>query len=130
VVPDSWEFSGRKTAAYISCLASGATRTVIRLADVESGLSARRIARRLSSVSGLYGYLVAQGDAPVRANPVPRGLMTRRQGGTVRSRTVPLVRVARTLPRILSPAEPDRLAGRCAVVGGEPEMVIRRVQGP
>ena len=89
---------------------------MIRLADVESGLSARRIARRLSSVSGLYGYLVARGDAPVRANPVPRGLMTRRQGGTVRSRTVPLVRVARTLPRILSPAEADRLAGRCAVV--------------
>ena len=56
-------------------------RTVIRLADGESGLSARTIARRLSSVSGLYAYLVARGDTPVRANPVPRGLMTRRQGG-------------------------------------------------
>jgi integrase/recombinase XerD len=91
-------------------------RTVIRLADVESGLSARTIARRLSSVSGLYGYLVARGDSPVRANPVPRGLMTRRPGGTVRSRTAPLVRVPRTVPRILSPAEADRLVGRCAVV--------------
>jgi len=40
---------------------------------------------------------------------VPRGLMTRRQGGSVRSRTAPLVRVPRTLPRILSPAEADRL---------------------
>jgi site-specific recombinase XerD len=29
-------------------------RTVVRLADRESGLSARTIARRLSSVSGLY----------------------------------------------------------------------------
>jgi len=35
--------------------------------------------------------------------------MTRRQGGSVRSRTAPLVRVPRTLPRILPPAEADRL---------------------
>jgi len=86
-------------------------RTVVRLADRESGLSARTIARRLSSVSGLYAYLVARGDTPVRAGPVPRGLMTRRQGGTMRSRMAPLVRVPRTLPRILSPVEADRLAG-------------------
>jgi integrase/recombinase XerD len=84
-------------------------RTVVRLADRESGLSARTIARRLSSLSGLYAYLVARGDTPVLINPVPRGLMTRRQGGTMRSRTAPLVRVPRTLPRILSPAEADRL---------------------
>src|SRR5215471_9156754 len=44
-------------------------RTVVRLADRESGLSARTIARRLSSVSGLYAYLVARGDTPV---PPPR----------------------------------------------------------
>src|SRR5262250_209220 len=30
---------------------------MVRLADRESGLSARTIARRLSSVSGLYAYL-------------------------------------------------------------------------
>jgi site-specific recombinase XerD len=84
-------------------------RTVVRLADRESGLSARTIARRLSSVSGLYAYLVARGDTPVQVNPVPRGLMTRRQGGTMRSRMVPLVRVPRTLPRILPPEEADRL---------------------
>jgi Phage integrase, N-terminal SAM-like domain len=42
----------------------------------ESGLSARTIARRLSSVSGLYAYLVARGDTPVQVNPVPRGLLT------------------------------------------------------
>jgi len=86
-------------------------RTVVRLADRESGLSARTIARRLSSVSGLYAYLVARGDTPVQANPVPRGLLTRRQGGTMRSRIAPLVRVPRTLPRILSPEEADRLIG-------------------
>jgi site-specific recombinase XerD len=84
-------------------------RTVVRLADRESGLSARTIARRLSSVSGLYAYLVARGDTPVQVNPVPRGLLTRRAGGSVRSRTAPLVRVPRTLPRILSPGEADRL---------------------
>src|SRR5258705_3115340 len=86
-------------------------RTVVRLADGESGLSARTIARRLSSVSGFYAYLVARGDTPVQVNPVPRGLLTRRQGGSRRSRTAPLVRVPRTLPRILSPREADRLVG-------------------
>jgi integrase/recombinase XerD len=86
-------------------------RRVIRLADRESGLSVRTIAGRLSSVPGLYAYLVARGDTPVRVNPVPRGLMTRRQGGTMRSRMAPLVRVSRTLPRILSPEEADRLVG-------------------
>jgi integrase/recombinase XerD len=55
---------------------------VVRLADRESGLSARTIARRLSSVPGLYAYLVARGDTPVQANLVPRGLLTRRQGGS------------------------------------------------
>jgi integrase/recombinase XerD len=84
-------------------------RSVVRMADRESGLSARTIARRLSSVSGLYAYLIARGDTPVRASPVPRGLSTRRQGGPKRSRTVPLVRVPRTLPKILAPAEVDRL---------------------
>ena len=86
-------------------------RSVVRLADRESGLSARTIARRLSSVSGLYAYLIARGDTPVRASPVPRGLSTRRPGGSKRSRTVPLVRVPRTLPKILAPGEVDRLLG-------------------
>ena len=86
-------------------------RTVVRLADRESGLSARTIARRLSSVSGLYGYLIARGDTPVQVSPVPRGLPTRHRGGAARSRVAPLVRVPRTLPRILSPQEADRLLG-------------------
>lgn len=84
-------------------------RTVVRMADRESGLSARTIARRLSSVSGFYAYLIARGDVGVTGNPVPRGLSTRRQGGAQRSRQVPLVRVPRTLPKILSPGEVDRL---------------------
>jgi integrase/recombinase XerD len=84
-------------------------RSVVRLVDRESGLSARTIARRLSSVSGLYAYLIARGDTPVQVSPVPRGLATRRQGGSRKSRLVPLVRVPRTLPRILAPEEVDRL---------------------
>jgi integrase/recombinase XerD len=86
-------------------------RSVVRIADRESGLSARTIARRLSSISGLYSYLVARADVGVRSNPVPRGLSTRRSGGSARSRTTPLVRVPRTLPKILSPDEVDRLFG-------------------
>jgi Phage integrase, N-terminal SAM-like domain len=84
-------------------------RSVIRIADRGSGLSARTMARRLSSVSGFYPYLVARGDAPVISNPVPRGLSTRRQGGSKRSQSVPLVRVPRTLPTILSPTEVQSL---------------------
>src|SRR5436190_14408900 len=86
-------------------------RKVVRLADGESGLSARTIARRLSSVAGFYAYLVARGDTELRANPVPRGLSTRRDRGSKRSRTVPLVRVPRTLPKILAPVEIDALFG-------------------
>ncbi len=86
-------------------------RSVVRVADRESGLSARTIARRLASISGLYSYLVARGDTSVRTNPVPRGLSTRRSGGSARTRTVPLVRVPRTLPKILEPSEVDRLLG-------------------
>ena len=44
-------------------------RTVVRLTDRESGLSARTIARRPSLVSGLYACLVAHGDTPVQVNP-------------------------------------------------------------
>ncbi len=87
-------------------------RTVVRLADRESGLAASTIARRLSSVSGLYAYLVARGDTPVTANPVPRGLPTRRDRGSKRSRMVPLVRVPRRLPKLLTPAEVDALIGK------------------
>jgi integrase/recombinase XerD len=84
-------------------------RRVVRITDRESRLSARTIARRLSTVSGFYAYLVARGDTPVETSPVPRGLATRRQAGSVTSRTVPLVRVPRTLPKVLSPVEVDAL---------------------
>jgi site-specific recombinase XerD len=37
-------------------------RSVVRLADRESGLSARTIARRLSWVSGFYAYAIVRGE--------------------------------------------------------------------
>ena len=86
-------------------------RTVVRLADGESRLSPRTIARRLASVSGFYAYVVARGDTPLSVNPVPRGLATRRRGGSKRAQTVPLVRVPKTLPKVLTPGEVTALFG-------------------
>ena len=50
-------------------------RTVVRMSDGESGLSARTIARRLSSVSGFYAYLVARGDTLGRDEPGAAGAL-------------------------------------------------------
>ncbi len=72
------------------------------------GLSARTIRRRLSSVSGFYAYLVVRGDTSVNRNPVPRGLVTRRERSGPKRRA-PLIRTPTTLPRVLSPDEVDRL---------------------
>ena len=80
-----------------------------RLQVAEAGrpaVSARTLRRRLSSVSGLYGFLLARGDVSV--NPVPRGLPTRRERQRP-GQGVPLVRVPRTLPQILDPGEVDAL---------------------
>ena len=78
----------------------------LQVADSVGGVSTRSVRRRLSSVSGLFGYLHARGD--VATNPVPRGLPTRRERQRPRQ-GVPLVRSSRTLPRILTPAEVDAL---------------------
>jgi hypothetical protein len=68
------------------------------------GVAARTVRRRLSSVSGLFGFLLARGD--VEVNPVPLGLPTRRERQRPRQ-GVPLVCTPRTLPRILEPAAVD-----------------------
>lgn len=83
---------------------------VVRIEDGEAGLAARTIARRLSSVAGLYSYLLARGDAGVASNPVPRGLASRRPGSRGRG-GVRLVRTPRTLPRVLSAADASALLG-------------------
>jgi integrase/recombinase XerD len=82
---------------------------VVRLEDGEVGLSARTIKRRLASVSGLFSYLVVRGTFRVHHNPVPRSMATRRPSGQPGRWTAPLIRTPRTLPRVLSPAEVDRL---------------------
>ena len=81
----------------------------MRLEDGEAGLAARTIARRLSSVRGLYGYLTARGDSGVTRNPVPTSLAARRPSGRHGRGGVPLIRTPRTLPRVLSPAAVDAL---------------------
>jgi integrase/recombinase XerD len=83
---------------------------VVRIEDGEPGLAARTIARRLSSVAGLFAYLLARGDAGIASNPVPRGLAGRRPGRRGRG-GVRLVRTPRTLPRVLSPSDVDALLG-------------------
>ena len=95
---------------FITAQRSAGDPNVIRLVDGESGLSARTIKRRLSSLSSMFSFLVARGD--VAGNPVPAGLPTRRsryRGG----RGVPLVRTPRTLPRIVDPDEVDALLAAC-----------------
>jgi integrase/recombinase XerD len=79
---------------------------VVRLADGEAGLSARTIKRRVATVSGFFGWLTIVGA--VSANPVPRGLSTRRRG---RRSGVPLVRTPRTLPKVLDAGEVNALLG-------------------
>ena len=82
---------------------------VVRLEDAEPGLAARTIARRLSSVRGLYAYLAARGDTGVSRNPVPTSLAARRPGARRGKGGVPLIRTPRTLPRVLAPSEVDAL---------------------
>jgi site-specific recombinase XerD len=83
---------------------------VVRIADGSAGLSAATIKRRLAAVSCLYGYLITRDDVDVSANPVPRGIATRKsrsRGG----RGLPLVRGVRRLPRILDADEVESLMG-------------------
>jgi integrase/recombinase XerD len=82
---------------------------VVRISDGESGLSAHTIKRRLSSVSGLYSYLMMVGEHD--RNPVPNGLSVRRRVRRGRGAFTPLVRAPRTLPKILDPVEVDALFG-------------------
>ena len=73
---------------------------------VSAGVSTPTVARRLSMISGFFGYLQARGN--VAANPVPRGLPTRRERLRP-GQGVPLTRRTRRLPRILTPSDVDAL---------------------
>jgi hypothetical protein len=95
--------------AFITAQRAGgaAGHGVLQTVDPEdAGVSAATVRRRLSIVSGFFSFLQARGD--VEANPVPRGLPTRRERSRPRQ-GVPLVRATRKLPRILAPAEVDAL---------------------
>lgn len=82
---------------------------VVRLADGEAGLAARTIRRRLAVMSGLFNWLVLCGD--MAANPVPRGMATRRTGAGGRPAGSPLIRTPRTLPKVLDPSDVIKLLG-------------------
>jgi integrase/recombinase XerD len=92
--------------AFMTAQRAGGQGRLQVAAENAAGVSPRTLRRRLSSVSGLYSFLQARGD--VAANPVPRGLPTRRERQRPRQ-GVPLVKVTRTLPVILSPPEVDAL---------------------
>jgi hypothetical protein len=88
-------------------------RQVVRISDRESGLSARTIARRLSSVAGLYAYLMARGDTAVRSNPVPRGLTSSdsatsaaNHSGSAKARSARSLPTQ--LPKLVSPTPSSR----------------------
>lgn len=82
---------------------------VVRLADGGSGMTARTIRRRLAVLSGLFNWLVLCGD--MAANPVPRGMATRRTGAGGRPTGAPLIRTPRTLPKVLDPTSVIALLG-------------------
>ena len=83
-------------------------------AHPDSGLSNRTIKRRLAAVSGLYEYLRVCSDTPPKANPVPRGLVTRSTFWSSKFGNhgmSPLIRVPQTLPRPLDSEEVTRFLG-------------------
>ena len=88
--------------------ARAGAENVVRISDGGAGLSSATVRRRLAAVSAFYGYLLVRGDTGVEANPVPRGLPTRRER---RGGRQPLVRAVRRLPRILEPEEVVALMG-------------------
>ena len=100
------EVTAADVLGFVSAQFAGAGTLGLHPVPGESPISARTVRRRLSSVSGLFAYLTACGEVAV--NPVPRGLPTRRERLRP-SQGVPLVRTARTLPRILDPGEVDAL---------------------
>jgi integrase/recombinase XerD len=104
------EVSAADVFAFLAQQRTPRLEKVVRIEDGEAGLSARTIARRLSSVAGLFEYLIVRGDVGVERNPVPRGLAGRRAGQRGRG-GVRLVRRPKTLPRVLSPVEVNGLLG-------------------
>jgi integrase/recombinase XerD len=109
------EVTSADVLGFITAQRTGSDGRGLRVVAEGVGLSARTVRRRLSSVSGLFAYLLARGDVTV--NPVPRGLPTRRERQRPRQ-GVPLVRTPRTLPQILAPRRGRPTAGGVAHSSG------------
>jgi integrase/recombinase XerD len=62
---------------FMAAQRSGGRAGLHMAGDDSGGVSTRTLRRRLSSISGLFAFLQARGDVP--ANPVPRGLPSRRE---------------------------------------------------
>jgi hypothetical protein len=102
------EVTSTDVLAFMTVQRHGGSGSGLALVDGVPGLSARTLRRRLSSVSGLFGYLHARGDVTI--NPVPRGLPTRREKHRPRQ-GVPLV-------RHFANAAADPVSGRGGCVDG------------
>jgi integrase/recombinase XerD len=100
------EVSSAEVLRFITAQRTGSDGRGLRVVTDGAGLSARTVRRRLSSVSGLFAYLLARGDVTI--NPRTARVATRRERQRPRQR-VPLMRTPRTLPQILAPIEVDRL---------------------
>ncbi len=90
---------------------------LVRSVDADAGsggVATSTVARRLSTISGFFAYLLARGD--VAANPVPRGLPTRRERLRP-GQGVPLTRRSRRLPRVLTWLRSTCSPPRCARTG-------------
>jgi integrase/recombinase XerD len=105
---DPLDVKAADVMAFIKAQRRGPSPKVVCISDGASGMALSTIKRRLSSVSGLYSYLLA--TERVDRNPVPRGLVTRRLVSRYRGGT-PLVRPARQLPQVLNPEEVVSLLG-------------------
>jgi site-specific recombinase XerD len=105
---DPLDVKAADVMAFIKAQRRGPSGKVVRISDGAGGMALATVKRRLSSVSGLYSYLLA--TERVDRNPVPRGLVTRRLVSRHRGGT-PLVRPARQLPRVLHPDEVVALLG-------------------
>ena len=103
VAKDPLEVTTADVLAFVRAQRHGpGSSKVVRLRDGSSGLELSTIQRRLSSLSGFYGYLIATGQVAV--SPIVRGVSTRRSR-TRGARGVAIVRPVRQLPRVLEPGE-------------------------
>ncbi len=72
VAKEPGEVTSADVLAFITSQRIGGDGRRLRAVNEGSGVSARTVRRRLSTISGLFSYLTVRGD--VMANPVPLSL--------------------------------------------------------